>query len=225
MKNAIKNIFLVLGLGAMISGCFSGSYHYDQPSLIPPEISECEIEIHQDINDVWQAALSYINDTNIVQWEHGSTDPYQIDASFKTYNPNEYCDCGTVHSWIKNAKVRRDYTFPAASTNQMYEFLNEGQVIKVQRKLSLSGNVHITFHELQNDHTKVKVMIEYALTKNTTAENAVTETIPSTHLPSINYFTSTTLGTDSNQIICRSTLTLEKSILHKINEYVLNLDR
>ena len=225
MKNAMKNILLVLGLGAMISGCFSGAYHYHPPSLTPPDISEYTLEINHNINDLLQAALLYINNSNIVRWEDGSTEPYQIDASFRTYNPNEYCDCGTVHSRIKNAKVKRDYTFPAASTSQRYEFLNEGQVIKVQRKLSLSGKVNITFHELQNDLTKVKVMVKYALIKNTTLDNAVAETIPSTHLPSTNYFTSTTLGTDSNKIICRSTFTLEKNIFSKINEYIKYIDR
>ena len=107
----------------------------------------------------------------------------------------------------------------------MYEFVNKNQLIKVQRKVSLSGKVNITFHELQNDLTKVKVMIKYTLIKNTIVDNAVAETIPSTHLSSKNYFTSSTLGTDSNKIICRSTFTLEKNILSKINEYIKYIDR
>lgn len=227
MKKAMKNIVLGLCLTAIFSGCFSGGYHYEPPSLTPPDISEYTIEINRNIDDVWSAVLLYVNDinTNILRWHHGSKDSYLIVLSFRTYNPNEYCDCGTVHTYIKNAKVRRDYNFPAASKNQLYEFVNEGQLIKVQREVFLSGKVNIILHELQNDRTKVKVMVKYALTKNTTVDNALAETIPSTHLPSTNYFTSTTLGTDSNQIVCRSTFTLEKSILHNISEYIKYIDR
>jgi len=221
MKKAMKNVFLVLGLATMFSGCFAGGYHYEPPNLTPPDISECTIEINRNIDAVWRAIILVVNDIdlNILRWHSGSKDLHLVYLSFRTHNPTDYCDCGKVQTYIKNAKVRRDYNFPAASKNQLYEFVNEGQLIKVQREVFLSGEVKITLHELLNDHTKVKVMIKYVLTKNTTVVNDVAETIPSTHLPSKNYFTSTTLGTDSNQIICRSTLALEKSILHKINEY------
>jgi len=218
-------LILVLVLSAMISGCsfFSGSYHYEPPNLTPPDISECTIEINQNIDDVWIAAILYFSDT-FFHMDNILKDSYLVNLSFSLDNPNKFCDCGTIHGYIKNVKVKRDYIFPAASRYQVYELANKGQLYRVERKVSLSGKVNITFHELQNNHTKVQVKIKYVLTNDITAHNVVAQTmgqpLPPSHLDSTNYFTSTTLGTDSNQVICRSTLSLERSILYGINEYI-----
>jgi hypothetical protein len=104
-------------------------------------------------------------------------DSYLLNLSFSVDNPSEYCDCGTINSWVKNARGRRGYVFPAASPYKVYEFAQKGQLYRIERKVPLSGKVNVTFSEIQKDRTKVKVKTKYVLTRNITSHNVGEEAI------------------------------------------------
>ncbi|WP_157199347.1 hypothetical protein [Methylomonas koyamae] len=87
-------------------------------------------------------------------------------------DPEQYVDCGTISSYVKNARGERTYNFPASSSLQTYEMLDGINLFSIQRKMSLEGRINVIFQELTPDKTQVTVNTKYILTKQGTAIHA-----------------------------------------------------
>jgi hypothetical protein len=87
-----------------------------------------------------------------------------------SYNgdPEEYIDCGNIHSYVKNLRGERTYDFPAAQADARYEIWDRkaGQNLwAVHRQMSLEGRMNVIFEKVTDSTTKVTVNTRYIVKK------------------------------------------------------------
>ena len=87
-------------------------------------------------------------------------------------DPESYIDCGRVTSYVKNARGERTYDFAGAKANQSYEVMNSGNLIFMERKMSLEGRVNLILEEAGPATTKVTVNTRYVIVRTIAGRSA-----------------------------------------------------
>lgn len=88
-----------------------------------------------------------------------------------TGDPEKYIDCGTITSYVKNARGERTYQFPASRSQQFFEAMEGINLFFVDRRMSLEGRVNLIFEDLGENQTRVTANTRYAITKQIEVKN------------------------------------------------------
>lgn len=163
MKRSSLFLLFVILLTLCASGCATGSYKYTPPS---EKFGKDYVDVvDKNIDDVWQASVSYVADTFFVL-DNIVKDSYLINLSFSVDKPEEYIDCGQFDSTVKNARGERTYRFESASKYQEYESVENGNLYRHERTIGLSGKTNIILLKIAPEKTKIKINTRYVVSKN-----------------------------------------------------------
>ena len=88
-----------------------------------------------------------------------------INVSY-TGNPERYINCGTINSYVKNARGERNYIFPASTAYKEYESMINGNLLFYKRKMNLDGRANIIVQEISATQSLVSVNTKYVVTKD-----------------------------------------------------------
>lgn len=133
-------------------------------------------------------------------------------------DPEKYVDCGTVTSYVKNAKGERTYTFAASKAQQNYEVMDEGKLFFIDRRMALEGRVNLIFEDVGATQTRVTANTKYVVSRQRTFTFAANgQTQSNSDSISFNSGSSATFAGASNQALeCTSTGALEREILDAV---------
>lgn len=89
-----------------------------------------------------------------------------IAASYKG-DPEEYVDCGQVHLKVTGLTGgEQNYRYPGSKRDQQYKTRRAGVLIHVHRTMDVACSADISMESINNNKTKLKVIIKYYLTRN-----------------------------------------------------------
>ena len=160
----MKHILILFAV-FFFSGCASGKLDYIKPSTHSANTNTKLIDHPRDM--VWNSAVPELG-KNFFIINNLDKSSGLINISYSG-DPEQYVDCGTITSYVKNARGERSYKFPASSALQTYEVLEGINLFSVQRKMNLEGRINVIFQEITPDKTQVTVNTKYVLTKEGTA--------------------------------------------------------
>jgi hypothetical protein len=101
-------------------------------------------------------------------------------------DPESFVDCGSITSYVENAREKRIYNFPGARAHQTFEVMDASNIFVIERKMSLEGRVTLIFEEIGPNSTKVTANTRYVLTRQVTARQ-VTKNIPQSSTSTISF--------------------------------------
>ncbi len=156
---------LILFAVFFLSGCASGKLDYIKPSNQSTNTNTKLIDHSRDL--VWNSAVPELG-KNFFIINNLDKSSGLINISYSG-DPEQYVDCGTITSYVKNARGERSYKFAGSSAQQTYEVLEGIRLFSVQRKMNLEGRINVIFQEITPDKTQVTVNTKYVLTKQGTA--------------------------------------------------------
>ncbi len=165
MRGSMRLIFLLLAA----AGC-SGRMQYLPPATVPPVSSSKVIAASRA--DVWQRAVAELG-KSYFSINVSDADGGLLNLSFSG-NPEEYLDCGTITSAVKNLAGSRSYEFPAARRSQIYEIMRSGSLHTVNRSLTMEGRANLVFETLAARSTRVSANAEFTLVRKMEAVQAGT---------------------------------------------------
>lgn len=144
----------------LVSSC-AGKLDYAPPSLSPNQSNA--VVVNKPLDTVWREMVPALGQRffviNNIDRASGL-----INVSYSG-DPNVYVDCGTVSSYVKNARGERTYTFPGAKAHQTYEVM-EDALYFIDRQMSLEGRMNLIFQEISSAETRVTANTRYVLTRS-----------------------------------------------------------
>lgn len=203
---AALNLGVLTLLLAMLSAC-AGEVRYTPPTTTYPLNNTKTVERSKD--DVWKYLIPELGKEFFVI-NNLDKDSGLINISYSG-DPTVYIDCGHIYSYVQNARGERVYDFPAAKANQDYETL-KGELIFLNRRMSLEGRVNLIVQDAGNETTLVSANTKYVVTKSGTARRAVSPNLSQSFSDTIS-FNSGGRATFPQGTTCVSTGRLEASIL------------
>lgn len=157
----MKRIACVAAL-ALLAGC-AGKIDYTPPTTTPTQNSK---EIARPRSEVWNELVPALSKNffvvNTIDKSSGL-----INISYSG-DPEKYVDCGQIHSYVKNARGERNYTFNGAAAHENYEVLNNNGLFGVVRSVDLDGRMNIVLEEPSPGRTLITVNARYVLTVKAT---------------------------------------------------------
>ncbi len=153
-------IIAVLTVALLAAGC-AGKYDYVRPDILPSEPENVKV-IGRSRDAVLNTSLSMLSRhfRNIATLDQSSG---VINVSYNG-NPEKYIDCGRITSYVMDLRGERTYDFPASRASQSYEaMLPSVGLLKLNRKMSLEGQVHLAFEQLGSSRTRVTVITHYVV--------------------------------------------------------------
>jgi len=159
------------------TGCLSGRIERAMPRT--PMNTENRLILDQSKDEVWARFIPGMAQTFFVVNNLDKESGF-INVSY-TGDPEKYVDGGEVHSWTKILWNRSDYRFPAVRAHAEYEMNDNGQLIRVVRRMQLEGRINITVEELDLEETAVTVTTRYILTKSGEVSRLVVDANYRTH--------------------------------------------
>lgn len=148
---------------AILTGC-AGKVDYIRPST-PVATNNSKI-VNKSKDEVWNTAVPALGKQFFVINNLDKASGL-INVSYSG-DPEKYVDCGSVSSYVKNARGERTYTFPAASKAQTYEIMTQGMLFFVSRKMELEGRVNLIFEDAGDNKTKVTANTRYLVKRSST---------------------------------------------------------
>jgi hypothetical protein len=209
----LRNISLILLL-CLTFGC-AGKVQYFPPETRP--VLNNTITLNKSKEEVWKYLIPMLGKQFFVinNLDKGSG---IINISYSG-DPENYVDCGRIHSYVKNARGERTYNFPGASQNQTYEIMDMetgSGLLFINRKMNLEGRMNIIVEVINDNQTTLTVNTKYILTKTVTA-TSVNNRIPYTQTDTIsfnsgqrNFFPS---PNPKSQTACQPTGKLEEDVI------------
>jgi hypothetical protein len=159
-------------------------------------------------------------------WQHAAATPSQgrfavtgldRDAGVITLtysgDPEPYVDCGSVASYVKNARGERTYRFPAASASADYELMTGKEIVSIARQMALDARIAVTAAPIANKETRVSVSAHYALSRTMHIRDTQGSVQTVSHLAR---FTSDDDGTFPGAVVCRASGKLEADVLSAV---------
>jgi hypothetical protein len=134
-------------------------------------------------------------------------------------DPEKYIDCGTVSSYVKNARGERTYTFPGSQASTNYEMMVNGAfLIFINRTMSLDGRVNLIFESIGPSRTRVSANTRYVLKRDQTLRDVQGRSQTLNHSISLNsgQQVSFPAGNDGRALQCIPTGALEAELLDTI---------
>ncbi|HEX6957771.1 MAG TPA: hypothetical protein VF194_07275 [Ferrovibrio sp.] len=86
-------------------------------------------------------------------------------------DPERYVDCGTVSSYVKNARGERSYVFPGARASQTYEAMTDNLYF-INRTMSLDGRMNVIVQETGPSSSSITVNTRYVVTRTVRVQGA-----------------------------------------------------
>lgn len=162
-RSRIAYSVLSFAVALMSAGCLSGSFAYTPPSQAtpPPPMS---LTIDKPLDAVWKEIVPALGSRFFVinNLDRASG---LINVSYSG-NPETYIDCGQIDSWVENARGKRTYNFPAASS-RTYELKGPDGLYVAERKMSLEGRMNLILESLSPEQTRATVNTRYVVTRYT----------------------------------------------------------
>jgi hypothetical protein len=153
---------LTLTTGQAQARLIDGDQVYTPPATALPTGAGTR-DYPASFDKTWKAVVAHLSDTAFVIDTIDKASGL-IAISFSLPDAREDVDCGSVTSWVKNLRGRRDYQFNAASPNETYEFNDGGTLVSAERHFEVSGKINIFVTEQSPASTRVKVMVRYVAT-------------------------------------------------------------
>lgn len=206
---------LLLAMVCMVDGCAFGSASYVQPA--PVQDIDIERVVDAPRDQVWDHSIPELAKhffvINNIDKSSGL-----INLSFSG-NPEQYIDCGRIHSEVLAPSEDETYDFPAARESQAYELVSDGVVRHVNRTMSLDGRVNIILQEIDGGTTRVRVNTRYVVTRNLSQHLAGEYPSISTDTIQFNSNGSSWFpaGPDGVATICHANGSIEKAILELVH--------
>jgi hypothetical protein len=144
------------------SGCVSGKVE-----LIPPKDNSQAVNsivVDKPRAEVWAAAIPKLSKQFFVINNLDQSSGL-INVSYSG-DPEAFVDGGTITSLVDNARGPRTYTFPASKAYYQYEIVNKGDLLRVDRKMSLEGRVNVVLEDMPAGKTRVTANARYILTRS-----------------------------------------------------------
>jgi hypothetical protein len=171
---------LSFAVALVSSGCLSGSLGYTPPPRATPPPPRT-LTLGKALDAVWKDIVPALGSRFFVinNLDRASG---LINVSYSG-DPETYIDCGQIDSWVENARGKRTYNFPAASS-RVYELKGPYGLYLAERKMNLEGRINLIMESLSPEKTQVTVNTRYVVTRQTRSHrvdlpspNATTDTI------------------------------------------------
>jgi len=204
-------LLATLSISLLILGGCAGKFEYKQPQA--PKSVQNTITINKSKDIVWKKIIPQLGSSFFVI-NNLDKDSGFINISYSG-DPEKYIDCGSISSFVQNARGKRNYNFPASSEYQEFETMINGNYLQFQRSMKLDGRINIVIQTIDEENTLVSINAKYIVTKNITVVNTSNHTQKVSDTISFN-----TNGSDSfpkGGTKCYSTGKLEKDILNLLN--------
>ncbi|WP_343716974.1 hypothetical protein [Inquilinus sp.] len=202
-------IALILAATLLATAC-AGKVDYAPPQAAQP--GQNSITVSESADAVWKKLVPKLGQQFFVV-NNLDKDSGFINVSYSG-DPERYVDCGTITSYVKNARGPRTYVFPGAKAQQSYEVMSDGLYF-LDRKMNLEGRVNIIVERQGPKSTRITANTRYVLTRSVTVQS-VGGQIPQTATDSVS-FDSGQSGTFSSgsdrELTCTAKGTLEQSVL------------
>lgn len=210
----LKKLGICAAVGlATLTGC-AGKIDYVRPST-PIATNNSKI-VNKSKDEVWNSAVPALGKQFFVINNLDKSSGL-INVSYSG-DPEKYVDCGSVSSYVKNARGERTYAFPAASKAQTYEVMQGGLLYQVSRKMEVEGRVNLIFEDTGDNKTKVTANTRYLVKRDITSTQHGGPTGRSSDSISFNSGSSSAFPAtaDGRATECVSTGALEAAILSAV---------
>jgi hypothetical protein len=157
----MRNIVAAVTL-SILGACATGNFNVSSPTR--PASLENSILVPKKRAEVWAAAIPRLGQNFFVINNLDQSSGF-INVSYSG-DPEAFVDGGTVTATVENARGPRTYTFPASTAHATYEIVNNGNLITVERRMSLEGRANIILEDVPGDQTRVTANVRYILTRN-----------------------------------------------------------
>lgn len=189
-----NKIILILSI-FILAGC-SGKFEYTKPTNIKQVRNS--VIINKSIEDIWKEMIPNLAKTFF------TINNIEKDSGFLNINysgnPEEYIDCGTIYSYLKNLRGEQTYSFPASRAHVNYNTLTDGYYEMHTRKMNLSGKINITIKKIEPRKTLLTINTKYIITKKiSTMTPSNNYSFPVNHFDTIS-FTSNGYDSFTNNI-------------------------
>lgn len=200
----------VIALSACLLAACAGKVEYIRP------VSNIELQntkiIDKPRSQVWDFAVPELG-KRFFTINNLDKSSGLINVSYSG-DPERYIDCGTITSYVQNARGERTYSFAGQKADQRYEVLrpNSG-LFFIHRRMSLEGRVNLIFEEIGPSKTRVTANTRYVITRHQDIRtvdgrgNTVTDTAAT------NTGTVAQIGGGEQSLECMPTGRLEQEIL------------
>ena len=205
-------IYALVGM-ATLTGC-AGKVDYISPTT--PTANNNSKIVSKPRDEVWNTVVPALGKQFFVINNLDKSSGL-INVSYSG-DPEKYVDCGSVSSYVKNARGERRYAFPAASKAQNYEVMQGGMLYQVSRKMDVEGRVNLIFEDMGNNKTKVTANTRYLVKRGITTMQPGGPTGHSSDSISFNSGGSSSFpaAADGRATECVSTGALEAAILSTV---------
>jgi len=135
-------------------------------------------------------------------------------------DPEWYIDCGTISSYVKNARGERTYTFNGSKASQSYEVMPGGtHLFRIDRTMSMEGRVNLIFEALGSSRTRVTANSRYVLKRDQLIADTQGRSRSHSHSISLNtgQLASFPANNEGEALECIPTGRLEREILETID--------
>lgn len=133
----MRRLIALVGVIAL-AGC-AGKVDYTPPvGAYGQDNNSAVVQMPKDV--VWKNLVSEIGKKFFVI-NNIDKDSGLINISYSG-DPENYIDCGTVSSYVKNLAGERTHVFPGARARQQYETMTD-TLYKINREMSLEGRMNI----------------------------------------------------------------------------------
>ena len=156
-------MIVAVGFAALALTACAGKVDYTPPTISPSEANSKTVD--QPKEAVWKSLIPALGQKFFVINNLDKASGL-INISYSG-DPELYVDCGTITSYVKNARGERTYTFPAAQANQVYEVLTD-RYYQIDRRMTLEGRMNLIVQEVSARQTKVTANTRYVLTRTQT---------------------------------------------------------
>lgn len=204
----MKKYIIASSIGLLLSGC-AGKVDYTQPTNTYK--TNNSVMVNMPRSEVWKNMIPSLGGSFFVI-NNLDKDSGFINISYSG-DPEKYIDCGVIDSYVMNARGERNYNFPAASTYQEYETMENGNLLFIKRKMNLEGRANIIVQEMSPDSTLVTVNTRYVVTKDIALSNPQGQ---SHHMNDSISFNTNGSASFPQQTTCYATGALEKELLSSL---------
>lgn len=190
-----------------LSAC-AGKLDYTPPSNYAQ--AQNTITVDASKNDVWNKLVTSLG-KNFFVINNMDKESGFINVSYSG-DPELYVDCGTISSYVKNARGERTYTFPGSRAHMNYEIMSDN-LYNLNREMALEGRLNVIVQSVTDKTTSVSVNTKYVLTRTTTVRDMQGRVSVAKADANFNTGQTGTFPGNPQSLFCASTGKLERDII------------
>lgn len=215
---AFAVVLMGLSLNAQCK-LIDGGSSSTQP-LTPLDSTANVIELPVGYDEAWRAMVAKLSESAFVI-DTMDKDSGLITIAFSLSDATEYIDCGTLHSWVKNLRGRREYTVANNSPRSEFEYFQNGTIALIRRTSQTSGKVNIFVSSVTKTRTRIKATAKFVFIRRASIDTREFDSRDFSRKPPVEVlddmsFVTGQEGRFANGLTCRSTIKLESSYLTNI---------